>query len=284
MPTEAIHLSALADTRAASDGAVQRLLAVHAREARLGAVLVDLPYFERFSVELVRYVAGRPPRPSRWGDLLHRKKPARVGLELLRAARAARRDGFIALALGYLSHAAVDWALHPLVNRLARARAAARGSTESQQHREVEKFQSVLYHERRFGQDLMGTPDLVGYIDVDGPALLSDPEVERALGAATQAAFGETPAAGAWAAWARGYRSYVRVLGSPLGRLPAPDKAKARERAALYDEVAFESGYAAAVARSRRYVADAYALFEAGLDADDYFAVIPEGSIDDPPL
>jgi hypothetical protein len=279
VPAEGIHLSALADTRAGADGAIERLLRVHERAARLGAVLVDLPYFERFPVELLRYVAKRPPQPSRWGDILHRSKPARVGLELLRAARAARRDDWLGLALGYLSHAAVDRAIHPLVNRLARARAAALGSTEAQQHREVEKFQSVLFHERRLGRDLMGTPHLTRYIAVDGALL--DGALGAALASALRAATGEAPPPGAWAAWAAGYAQYVGVLGSPLGRLPAPPSAKERERPALYDAVAFDGEYARAMARSRRDVTTGYALLEAGrLDGDEYFAAIPEGSID----
>ena len=69
MPAEAIHLSALGDTRSAADAAIERLLRVHERPARLGAVLVDLPYFERFPVELLRYVTHQQPRPSRRGCL-----------------------------------------------------------------------------------------------------------------------------------------------------------------------------------------------------------------------
>jgi len=281
VPAEAIHLSALADTRAGADGAIARLLTVHDREARLGAVLIDLPYFERFPVELVRYVARRPPRASAWGDRLHRAAPARVGLELLRMARASRRDSWIALALGYLSHVAVDGALHPLVNRLARARAATRGSTDGAEHREVEKFQSILFHERRFGRDLMGSEPLVRYIDVGAGELLADEELRRALDGVLRAATGESPREGRWRAWAAGYRQYTRVLGSPLGKLPAPPAAKARERAALYEDVAFEREYAGAVERSRRYVAAGLSALESGALDERFFGAVPEGSIDD---
>jgi hypothetical protein len=282
VPAEGIHLSALIDAAAVADGEAARLLRVHDAEARLGALLVDLPYFERFPVELVRYVARRPPRPSPWGDLLHRAAPARVGLALVRGARDARRPAWIALALGYLSHVAVDSALHPLVNRLARARAAATGASEGAQHREVEKFQSVLFHERRMGVDLMGTRALERYIAIAGARLLSDGELVAFVDGALRAAIGQAPARGAWRAWATGYAQYTRVLGSPLGRLPAPPAAKARERAALYVEPAFEREYTRAVERARGYVAAGLSAVERD-DEGAFFAAVPEGSIDDPP-
>jgi hypothetical protein len=102
VPAEAIHLSALEDGLDALDPAPRRLLETHREAARLGAVLVDLPYFERFRWEVVRHVTRRPPRPSAWGDRLHRAAPSRVGLELLRAARCARgaREPLPALAPG----------------------------------------------------------------------------------------------------------------------------------------------------------------------------------------
>jgi hypothetical protein len=281
MPAEAVHFSALSDTRDQADAAIGRLLAVHAREAQLGAILVDLPYFERFPVELARYVARLTPRPSRWGDVLHRAQPARVGLELLRAARAARRDAWLALALGYLSHAAVDRAIHPLVNALARPRARALRSSEAAQHREVEKFQSILFHERRFGRDFMGTRYLLRYLDVEAP----DRDTARFLDGAVAAAVGEAPLDGSWARWVAGYRQYVRVIASPLGLLPAPPAAKARERAALYDAVGFDAQFADAARRSLDDVTLGFQLVESNeLDGARYFGAIPEGSIDDPPV
>ncbi len=279
MPAEAIHLSALADTRAAAEPAVERLLSVWWREARLGAILVDLPYFERFPVELLRYVAGLSPGGSPWGDLLHRGRPARVGLELLRQAHGDRRESRLALALGYLSHAAVDRAIHPLVNSLARPRAQKSGATESAKHREVEKYQSVLFHERRLGRDFMGERALFRYIDVDSAAL--EPEL---LDAAVTLALGRAPGPGSWRRWMTGYRQYVRVLASPLGKLPARPSAKARERSPLFDQVDFVRWYAVAVRRSLADVTLGARLVASGrLDGADYFAAIPEGSIDDPP-
>jgi|SRR5579871_953185 len=282
MPAEAIHLSALADTVASADGAIARALDAHPREARLGAVLIDLPYFDRFPVELLRYVARRPPRSSPWGDRFHRAAPSRVGLELLRAARRSPSGRALALALGYLSHAAVDTALHPLVNRLARARAADNDTTVDAEHREVEKFHSVLFHERRLGEDKMGTRALTKYIAVDAEPLLADPALRAFLDGALASALGASPRD--WAKWARGYRQYVGVLGSPLGKLPAPPSAKARARGPLYDAVRFDEAYAGAVALSRRFVTAGFAALDGDrLTDEEWFAAVPEGSLDHPP-
>jgi hypothetical protein len=272
VPAEAIHLSALADTRAVVGAGIERLLRVHWRDARIGALLVDLPYWENFPRELVKYVLRVPPTRSEWGDRFHSERPARVGLELLMRART---DSQKAMALGYLSHAAVDRAIHPLVNSLARPRAVRLGRLEAQEHREVEKYQSVLFHERRFGLDFMGTRPLYHYIDID-PGALDEPFMSGSVAAA----LGEAPAAGSWRRWAIGYRQYANFLASPFGKLPARPHDKARERAALYDDVQFEAWYARAVERSISDVTLGFSLLEKR-DFDRYD--IEEGSIDDPP-
>lgn len=272
VPAEAIHLSALADTRAVASAELERLLRVYWRDARIGALLVDFPYFENFPRELVKYTLRVPATRSEWGDRFHTEKPARVGLELLVHART---DAQRAIALGYLSHAAVDRAIHPLVNSLARPRATRLGRLESQEHREVEKYQSVLFHERRFGLDFMGTRRLFGYIDIDPGAI-----DEEFMSTSVAAALGDAPRPGSWHRWARGYRQYAHFLASPFGKLPAPPRDKARERKALYDDVKFDAWYARAAARSIEDVNLGWSILGSG-DFDRYD--IAEGSIDDPP-
>ena len=287
MPAEAVHLSALQDSAPLVAAEAARALGAHPGAARLGAVLVDLPYFERFPIELAGYVLRRPPRPSAWGDRFHRAAPSRVGFELLRAARATsgpERAPLLALALGYVSHCAVDWTLHPLVNRLARARAQRLGSTEGVEHREVEKFQSVLFHTARFETEFMGSPTLRRHISVDAGALLVDAGLHSAIDRALHAALGDAPTRASWRAWARGYAQYVGVLSSPLGRLIATAPQRARVREELYEAPAVPARHAEAVARSKAYIDAAFAAFEAGLtDFDEYRRAIPEGSIDEPP-
>jgi hypothetical protein len=73
VPAEGIHLTALREAMAAPaiDAVVRRRVVRREDAARLGALLVDLPYFHRFTGEVVRYLAGIPARPSPWGPALH---------------------------------------------------------------------------------------------------------------------------------------------------------------------------------------------------------------------
>ena len=126
MPAEAIHLSALDDTLVALPLRLRATLVAPATwpVAKLGAMFVDLPYYEGITGTLLRHTLGLPPRPSSWGDVLHQRAPIALGVRLgelgvaLQRQRALHKQGdaLVALALGYISHAAVDTALHPLVN------------------------------------------------------------------------------------------------------------------------------------------------------------------------
>ena len=166
MPVEAVHLSAFEDTLAVAPAILRRAIPPSLRDAaRAGALFVDLPYFHWFAIGLVRYALRWPQAPSRWGDLLHQRAPIRLGVALgeagavlLRSAATAETGAYLrALALGYVSHAALDTLMHPLVNRLAAEQAAALGDTVARQHGEVEKIHSVLFHEERYGFDFLGT-------------------------------------------------------------------------------------------------------------------------------
>ena len=66
MPAEGIHLTALREAMAAPDldASARRRLVRHDDAARFGAILPDLPYFDRYASEVVRYVVGASARPS----------------------------------------------------------------------------------------------------------------------------------------------------------------------------------------------------------------------------
>ena len=259
MPAEAIHLSALHDTLTGAGAHAAALTSrPELREAaRLGAIFVDLPYFESFPLVLLRYVLHRPQRPSRWGDIFHQRTPvavgrtlAEVGAQLQRCA-ATRSEGeyLQALAVGYFSHAAVDTSAHPLINALSRERAQRLGSTLGQEHQEVEKFQSILFHEQRFGFDFMGTETLRRHIAIDLRPLTAPGPIASAVHGVLLRCHGEAPGPARYHSWTSGYRSYVRILVSPLGKTVAPPAAKRRARAELYDRVDFPQRFAAAVSQ-----------------------------------
>ncbi len=288
MPAEGIHLTALREAMAAPglDAAVRRRLVRREDAARFGALLVDLPYFHRFAGEVVRYLAGIPAKASPWGPKLHEEGGAvKLLHELVRLARRDRDETLGAVALGLASHASIDRALHPLVNSLARLHKA--GKNHDASHREVEKFQSICFHEAYMGKDLMGTPAITGYLTIRLASQLAEPKISEQLRAAWAAALGGAPTARELAGYGRGYRIHTRLLGLAVGKriAPAPAKDAARPR---YLEgtwgnfsAAVESAVAASVA-----VLNAAA---AALDAEDRDAeaamrslerALPHGTID----
>src|SRR6187402_1018222 len=172
MPAEGIHLTALREATAAPslDAPVRRLLVRRDDAARFGAIVPDLPYFHRYAIEVVRYLTGLPAQPSRWGGAIHDGGAVALLGSLLEVARrergrgqgGARDDVLGAIALGVASHCAIDRALHPLINALARLHRA--GKNHDASHREVEKFQSICFHEQYLGRDTMGTPGISTYL------------------------------------------------------------------------------------------------------------------------
>lgn len=283
MPAEAVHLSALADSGLPSrDDELVRL-------SRLGAVLIDLPYFDRFAVGVARYVLKRPLATSPLGDELHRCSPSRVARSLVERATAlrgnatTRRDGerVLAVGLGFLSHVAVDARLHPLVNELARVRAQRLGELPSRQHGEVEKFHSILFHEARLGFDFMGDRRIADYITVDGDRVHDGGVVARAIAAALTSVHGSAPPFSTMARWTRGYRHYTQLLASFLGARIMPEVTKEAVREEVYDGARFVDHYAEAVQRSVAYVQAGLALADG--DAATFERVVLPGSIDEPP-
>jgi hypothetical protein len=291
VPVEAIHLSAFVDSLALS----------RAREAlptddlrsigRLGSLVIDFPYFDRFPIGVMRHFLKLPTAVSDWGEALHHGRPVLVAKSMLARARelaahdVTRADGarVLALALGFVSHLAVDASLHPLVNRLARARAARLRDHPLRQHSEVEKFHSVLFHEARLGFDFMGRRALREYIEVPAHEVHRDPALRAAFCAGLSAAISRTPTPALLRRWASGYSQYVWLLSSPAGKTLVPERVKHEVREEVFSGAwgTFEAAYALAVECSREALDRAFdfALDPAHEGAFD--AVAPAGAIDD---
>ena len=276
MPAEGVHFSALRDSGLSGDA------------ARLGAVFVDLPYFERFPLAVLRYLLDAGPLPSRWGDVTHRRAPIAVGRGLMeQAVRLGGEAGawLEAFALGYISHAAVDRSMHPWVNSLALERAQRLDDTLERQHQEVEKFQSIIFHDGRLGFEVMGTGALYAHCTVDAAPLWTPGPVREAVQRVLSEAWGEAPAPALLRGWARGYAQYVTLIASPLGRRVAPREEKEVARAELFQ--GFEGRFDAAVAQSKRWISALKAYGRDGaFDASARAALereLPEGTIDPQP-
>ncbi|MBL8951923.1 MAG: hypothetical protein JNK82_14165 [Myxococcaceae bacterium] len=273
MPAEGIHFSVLGDSGVSSSA------------AKLGALFVDLPYFDAFWWGVVRYLAKVGPAPSPWGDVTHHKAPIAVGRGLMEeGVRLKGEEGawLRALAAGYICHAAVDRSMHPHINALARARAERLGDTPQRQHLEVEKYQSILFHDARYGFEVMGTQALLEHCDVDASPLWKKGPVSDAVQRVLKAAWGKAPSRGLFRSWANGYSSYVKLISGPLGRRVAPRP----EKEAARDEVftGFHERYDAALKSSRRWMSTLQAYGDDGVfDASARAALeseMPEGTID----
>jgi hypothetical protein len=286
MPAEGIHLTALREAMAAPilDASVRRLLVRRDDAARFGAIVPDLPYFHRYVIEVVRYVTGLPAQPSPWGAAIHDGGAVALLGDLLAIARRERDDLLGAIALGLASHCAMDRALHPLINALARLHRG--GKSHDASHREVEKFQSICFHEQYLGCDTMGTPGITGYLTIHLAAQLDD-RLSRLLREAWAGALGNAPGTGELAGFVRGYRRHARLLGTPLGKRIAPPAAKdeARPRYLYGAWGKFDALLEDAITESVAIVNAAGAVLEAG-DRDAAAALaalaglLPAGTID----
>lgn len=286
MPAEGIHLTALREAMAspALATSVRRRLVRRDDAARFGALVPDLPYFHRYVVEVIRYVARVPAQPSPWGAAIHEGGAVALLGSLLAIARRERDDDLAAIALGLASHCAIDRALHPLINALARAHPAGRSHDAS--HREVEKFQSICFHEQYLGHDTMGTPEITRYLTIQLANGL-DERLGRLLREAWSDALGSAPLARELNGFVRGYRAHARLLGTPLGKRVAPPAAKdeARPRYLSGPWGSFEALLAAAVTTSLGVLEAAGAVLDASsADVDGarraLFAKLPAGTID----
>lgn len=265
-------------------GSLRRRLIQRDDAARFGALLPDLPYFHRYAIEVIRYVAGRPAQPSPRGAALHEGGAVALLTSLLAIARRDRDDQLAAVALGLASHCAIDRALHPLVNALARAHPVGRNHDAA--HREVEKFQSICFHEHYLGRDVMGTPAIARYLTIHLAAGL-DPQLDRQLREAWRDGLGSAPSQRELAGFVRGYRIHAAVLGSPLGKRVAPPAAKEAGRARYLSGRwgSFEPLLAAAVTASIGVLEAASAVLDAGASELErahqaLAARLPSGTID----
>lgn len=237
MPAEWIHLTSLAEGAAVAKlpTDARRVLARASHAARLGVLFVDLPYFASFEQELVRYLLHLAPQGNPWGDRTHSEAVAILVAVVRRAAETAdsfARDENRAFALGLASHLAIDRAVHPLVNWLAE-RDVADGLSKGNHaaaHREVEKFQSICFHETYFGGDALGTRAMSAHLGVRGMDRL-ERSAPAMLGiAAMHDALGSAPKLGDLARWGRSFGRYTQILASPLGKTIAPPEVKEAAR------------------------------------------------------
>ncbi|MEW5854322.1 MAG: hypothetical protein AB2A00_36445 [Myxococcota bacterium] len=128
--------------------------------ALLGALLSDLPRFGAISKRggLGQLARGLPGAELR--DRLHGRGAVNLGLELMKNEGELGPLARLALGVGYFSHAALDSALHPVVDLLVRKDLELAGGEAEVWHARAELFQMLHLHQRLSGRDPDEDPEL----------------------------------------------------------------------------------------------------------------------------
>jgi len=121
---------------------------------RLGAVLVDLPYYDKLLVSALRSLAGLDIHYNSWGTLLHMRAPAELGLALFDAASS---EGGVHLGLGYLTHLAVDILFHREIQKRVHLEANGARSLDAE-HKRIEDDMDLHIHYDLLQSPGIGTP------------------------------------------------------------------------------------------------------------------------------
>ncbi len=121
---------------------------------RLGAVLVDLPYYDKLWLTGLKMLMKQPLSFNPWGTLVHLRSPSGLCLALLDRAKTPGRR---AVALGALTHQAVDLVFHPEIAK--RVLADADGTTDLDTvHKHIEDQMDLHCHYHLLSHSGMGTP------------------------------------------------------------------------------------------------------------------------------
>jgi hypothetical protein len=260
-----LHVTLAARAAETADVAEARSVARrHPHDYALGAVLVDLPYYDRLARTALRLVFRKPLRYHPFGASLHRRSPAGLCLALLETAKSSAER---AVALGALTHHAVDLVFHPEIER--RVRDSGGGGDPDSLHKRIEDDVDLHCH-----YDLLGTSGIgTGYAR---RALRLEPESDWTglARAAILRIHGEAPAAAQLSAW----RSQLALFGLASSRpgvpwvrtLPADDPDLLERSIALADT---------AVATAAAYIACGARVLSGSTDRGGFFAVVKDVSI-----
>ena len=287
MPAEAIHLTALREALASHHLPRRlRIAALRAEEmARLGAILLDLPYFDRYGRQALCYAVGLNLRTSPYGLEFHDRAAVPFTFALLEEARKAQSVDIAVIGLGLASHVSIDRQVHPLINALARHHYEGRPLEVG--HREVEKYQSICFHEQYYGQDLMGTQRARRLVDVPVRALLAVSHVASSLARALGPLFETPPSHALLRRMGRGYEQHAKLLGGRIGKRIAPPAAKevARPKFLVGPWGSFPEILQVAIDQSVDVLDAAWSLFEADNASVDQAgmhlaSLLPDGTID----
>jgi hypothetical protein len=176
-------------------GDLKLSLAKRICDYRLGAVLVDLPYFEHVLLNGVRVLLKREIRLGVWGTLFHLRSPTGLCRELIRRADDAPGR---AMALGALTHLAVDTLFHAEIEQRVMASADGRSDLNTV-HKHVEDQMDLHVHYYLLGHSGVGTPYAREML-----ALGPDPGWVERFSCAVRAIHGNAPDRDRLSQWLKG--------------------------------------------------------------------------------
>lgn len=263
---------------------LRTLLRAHWRWVRVGAVLVDLPYFDGFVRRALDDLRGLPDRTSFWGDRFHRDGAEHlVGAILRRALRLPDPEPLVALAIGLHSHVLLDVATHPDINRAAAEIVARDGGRPEAAHRAVENVQAELWHRSLRGHRLFGDPRAFGLLAVRAEGLAHG-RIGANLADAITEVFGWNPGRLDWHRWNWGMLEYAFAAAGPMGRIHVPERL-VRAHRGWFDgtRVDFPAVVRACLDTLAVDAAEIYAHFRTGRLAPGAFHLrFPERNLDYP--
>jgi hypothetical protein len=114
---------------------------------------VDLPYYDRLWLIGLRAIAGLEIRYADWGVRMHRQSPTSLALALLDMAS---NSGERTLALGFLTHVAVDVIFHCEIERRVKAEVDGT-SNPDKAHKLIEDQMDLHVHHHILGHSGIGT-------------------------------------------------------------------------------------------------------------------------------
>ncbi len=261
------------------DAGLRRALTRQDPFARLGAVLLDLPFYTNIVPMMLRYWRERPAEQRPFAVALHRDRPDLLAWHMLSGgSRDTRlpRDQRAALLAGVMAHMALDMELHPLVNWCAHRDLARFGGNESHQHRLTEKYHSLFFHRDLWNQDPIGTWDFFvrKTVIVDPPPFvrLGWRRPVYAFVSDLLRGFHGSPAPGPRqvARWVRDFRHFALMVCAPWARVNSRNKGTEENRRRYYDNerFSFMDHWQRAFDRSVALVNLAYEVFNEGDGSD----------------
>ena len=197
-----ITLANLVLEEASIPASVKDEITASIHDYRLGAVLADLPFFENVLGNGFRLLLRRELRLNEWGHRLHERSPTGLCRELFKGAETPTDR---ALALGALTHLAIDTLFHQDIERRVTEMADGTPGTNTL-HKHVEDQMDFHVHCRLIRHPGVGRPYARDMFDLKPSC-----EWSARFSEAVVAVHGTTPSPERLSRWLRGMILFGRL-------------------------------------------------------------------------